>query len=276
MEFQLLTNLEKDLPREITFNFEAQKAWLEERLSYYNGLIVTEDTIKDAKADRAKLNKLKDAIETRRKEIKKEWLVPYTAFETKVKELTSLIDQPVGAIDSQLKSYEERRKQEKQEKVEKAYEQIVPEPLREIIPLEKVANPKWLNATTQMKSVEEDLAALVKRTNADMLALDTIEPEYAAAVRETYIRTLDIELALSKKQALQEAAEAFRQREEAKAKAEAEKPAEPILEPVAPQEAPPEQTESIYALRLELYVTKDQAKKLKTFLTENGINHIKI
>ena len=103
MEFIVNTDLTTALPATIDFNFDAQKAWLEERLSYYNTLVVTEDAIKDAKADRAKLKKLREAMDTRRKEIKKEWMAPYSAFEAKVKELTSLIDQPIGAIDTQLK-----------------------------------------------------------------------------------------------------------------------------------------------------------------------------
>lgn len=278
MEFIVNTDLTTALPATIDFNFEAQKAWLEERLSYYNTLVVTEDAIKDAKADRAKLNKLREAMDTRRKEIKKEWMAPYSAFEAKVKELTSLIDQPIGAIDSQLKAYEELRRQEKQAKIAEAYDAIVPANLQEIIPLSRIQSPKWLNATATMKSIEEELAEKVKRTNADMMVLDTVEPEYAAAVRETYIRTLDIERAMSQKKALQDAAEAFRQREEAKAARTPEPPAQPAVE--ARNEPPAMQPEPeeihVYVLRLEMQLTREQANELKKFLTVNNITHRKI
>lgn len=276
MEFIINTDLTTALPKTIDFNFEAQKAWLEERLSYYNSLVVTEETIKDAKGDRAQLNKLREAMDTRRKEIKREWMAPYNAFEAKVKELTALIDKPVAAIDGQLANYEEIRREEKRKTVSEAYERIVPEALRDIIPMTMIFSPKWLNATTTMKSIEAELTERVKRTNADMMVLDTVEPEYASAVRATYIRTLDIEKAMQQKKALQDAAEAFRQREEARAAQEAERPAPAAYEPEIAPPAPQPETEQIYTLRLEFQLTKAQADDLKWFLTRNNINYMKI
>lgn len=274
MEFKITTDLTTAIPQEIAFNFDEMKAWLSERLEHYNSLVITEDSIKAGKEDRATLNKLRTAIDTRRKEIKKQCMAPYDAFEAKVKELTALIDQPIGAIDAQLKAYEEMRREEKQQKVAEAYDKIVPEALREIIPMTMIFQPKWLNASTTMKSIEEDLTDRVKRTNTDMMVLDTVEPEYATAVRETYMRTLDIEKAMNQKKALQAAAEAFKQREEAKAAQEAERPVQAACEPEITHPEPVEET--VYLLRLEMQLTLEQANALKTFLKNHNINYTKI
>lgn len=271
MEFQITTDLSTALPRAIEFNFEEQKAWLEERLAHYNGLVVTEDTIKEGKDDRAKLNKLKTAIDTRRKEIKKEWNAPFVEFETKVKELISLIDQPINAIDAQLIEYETKRKNEKSEEIVKIYEKSVPEELRDIIPLGKIFSPQWLNSAVTIKKIEKELAVIFKRVNADMMVLDTVEDEYKAAVRETYIRTLDIEKAMNQRKSLQEAAAAFRQREQSAA--DITPTPQPEIQPEAKNEA---YTDEIHLLRLEFQLTKDQAAKLKAFLVENDITHRKI
>lgn len=110
MEFIMSTDLTTALPKEIGFNFEELKAELAEKLDYYNNLVVTEDTIKEGKAEKAKLNKLREAVESKRKEIKKECMAPYTDFEAKVKELVAMIDAPVAAIDGQLKVFEEQRR----------------------------------------------------------------------------------------------------------------------------------------------------------------------
>ena len=276
MEFILTTDLSTALPAEIGFNFGELKTELAERLAYYNGLIVTEDTIKDAKSDRAKLNKLLEAIETRRKEVKKLVLAPYNDFEARVKELTGMVREPIAAIDGQLKIFEEMRKAERRAAIEAMYAEIVPETLQDIIPAEKVIDPKWLNASTTIKSIGEDLTALVKRTNADMLVLDTVEPEHAVAVREVYVRTHDIEKAMAHRKALQDAAAAFRAREEAKAAREAQDAAEANVASVAaPAEEEP-QEERLYALRLEMHLTKAQAAALKRFLAAEGIDYIKI
>lgn len=108
MEFVMGNSLET-LPKTIDFNFEELKGQLAESLALYTGLVVTEDGIKGAKEDRAKLNKLREALENKRKEVKRECMTPYTDFEAKVKELVGLIDQPIAAIDAQLKEYEEKQ-----------------------------------------------------------------------------------------------------------------------------------------------------------------------
>ncbi|MBQ9168903.1 MAG: DUF1351 domain-containing protein [Oscillospiraceae bacterium] len=278
MEFKMTTDLNTALPAEITFNFDELKTELEERLDYYNHLVVTEDTIKESKADRAKLNKLRDAIDTRRKEIKKACMAPYTAFETKVKELTALIDAPVAAIDNQLKVFEDQRKEEKMQLIVDCYDTLVSNTIKDIIPLERIFSEKWLNATMSMTKIEDEFIMWGKRVSADLIALDTVEPEYKAAVRAKYIETLDVTAALDHKKALQEAAEAFRAREEAKATQEATKAAAPEMAPrIEPQAAPEHgRTEKRYALRLEFHLTMAQANNLKKFLAEAGIEYTKI
>ena len=85
------------------------KTELECRLEKYNNLTYSENQIKEAKEDRAGLNKFKEAIEIRRKEIKQLCLKPYNEFEEKVKQLVTLVDKPILAIDTQLKTFEDQR-----------------------------------------------------------------------------------------------------------------------------------------------------------------------
>jgi hypothetical protein len=295
LEMRMETDLQTALPSEIGFNFEELKTELAERLDHYNTLVVTEDGIKEAKDDRAKLNKLRTAIDTRRKDIKKQYMKPYTDFESKVKELTVLIDQPIAAIDTQLNAYEEKRKAEKQEKIRQAYEAGVSDTIKDIVPLNRILDPRWLNATTSMKKVVEEIAAIDSRVNADMLALETIEDQYKAACRKVYIDTLDIAKALSQRDELKAAEEAFIAREaERKAREEAQRAREEDrrakeAEQAAlqakraaeaksePQEATPEQQqEKIYALRLEFQVTREQAIALRRFLDETQIKYKKL
>ena len=265
------------LPHDIA-NFEELKAALVEKLDYYNHIIITKDSIQEAKKDRAKLNALKIALDKRRKEIKKEYLEKLAPVEEQVKEITSLIDAPIGVIDTQLNAYEETRKEERRKEIIEAYDAIVPPELVEIIPLERIYSPKWENATMKMTAVEKEIIERVKRTNADMMVLNTIEDEYALAVREAYMQTYDIEAAVAKREALKRAAEAYKAVAQPKNQPEEPKPAEPTVEPQKAQEAPeaPKADEQLYLLRLEMNVTKDQAAALKAFLVQNNINFRKI
>lgn len=269
MEFKMLTDLQAAMPQEISFNFEELKKELADRLQYYNGLIVTEDTIKESKEDRAKLNKLREAIETRRKEVKKEVAKPYIAFEAKVKELTALIDEPISEIDRQLKAYDEIRKEEKQKSIEEFYNVTVDPYLKTVIPLQRIQQPDWLNATKKEKQIQMEIIEALAKVKADLHVLNTMATDaYSEAVRAKYMETLDITTALAYRNRLQESTAAF------SAANQAEGPQQPTQaeEPARG----PQETEKQYSLRLSFYLTMKQANALKKFLEDNNIQHEKI
>lgn len=280
MEMRMTTDLETALPAEIGFNFEELKTELTARLDHYNTLVVTEDAIKEAKTDLANLRKLRDAIDTKRKEVKKKCLEPFNSFEAQVKELLALIDAPVAAINEQVKAFDDRSKEEKLEEITKAYEEIVPAETKEIIPLERILDPKWLNKGTTMKSIRENIAMISTRTKIDILYLESsVEDEYITAVRAKYIETLNVEASMHHRDALVAAQRAFRQREAAAATVKAQTMERPPVAAQEPVREPAPQTSTdakLYALRLEFHLTMDQANKLKQFLAENNINYMKI
>lgn len=277
MEFRMTTDMATALPAEIGFNFEELKAELTERLSYYNALVVTEDTVKEGKADRANLNKLRDAIEARRKEVKRQCMAPYTAFEAKVKELTALIDAPIAAIDTQLKKHDEIKKQEKMQAIRKWYTANVNEYLQTIIPLERIQRSDWLNAAKTMKRIQMEIAESVAKVTADLEVLNKMPTdEYTAAVRAKYMETLNITATLAYRTQLQQASETFAAGFDNQVTQEAEPATEPTR---APERVPVEQpspTDKLYELRLRFELTMAQANALKKFLADNHINYEKI
>ena len=101
--------------------FEADLTAAKEKLAAYKGRVYTEDTVTEAKKDRANLNKLADAIDTKRKEMKAMYLEPYAQFETQAKELTAMVKDQVAEIDAQVKAFENFRKQEKLERIKVKY-----------------------------------------------------------------------------------------------------------------------------------------------------------
>ena len=54
---------EYQLPAEIQFNFDEIKLEISEKLKKFENLVYTDDQVKDAKSDRASLNKLKKALQ---------------------------------------------------------------------------------------------------------------------------------------------------------------------------------------------------------------------
>lgn len=91
MEKLQLVNLEQT---EITsWDFGALKEELSRALSVYKTATYTDDTIKFAKEDKAKLAKTKKILEDQRKAFKAKCMEPYNALEPEIKDLVSMIEE---------------------------------------------------------------------------------------------------------------------------------------------------------------------------------------
>ena len=83
-------------------NFDSLKLALTQQLATFDNVVYPADGIKEAKQDKAELNKLRRSIEERRKELRRNCLEPYTAVEPRFKELVALIDQPLSRINQYI------------------------------------------------------------------------------------------------------------------------------------------------------------------------------
>ena len=275
MEFVMGDSL-ASLPKTIDFNFEELKGALAQSLAHYNGLVVTEDGIKSAKDDRAKLNKLREALETKRKEVKKECMAPYNDFEAKVKELVALIDRPIAAIDSQLKDYEEKRRSEKREAILAIYEENIGD-LRSLLPFDKLWRDEWYNTGMSMKKIREAIVDSEEKVKSDLAVLSTVESEFAEAVKLKYLENLDLNIALAERARLQDQARRLREYEEQKANETRQE--EPVRAPSPGPVQDAVQTpvnETVYRLCFECRVTAAQAQDLSTWLKAHNISYRRI
>ena len=122
MELKIYSPQEAGFIQKIDWNFEELKEKITAAAQEYETYVYTDDTIKAAKADRAKLNKFVDALNDERTEIRKKLLKPDELFGQQVKELTGIVKKAISNIDSQVNDYEERLREEKTAKVREFYE----------------------------------------------------------------------------------------------------------------------------------------------------------
>ena len=289
LEFKMTTDL-ATLPKTIDFNYDGLKAALSEGLSFYNGLVVTEDSIKSAKEDRAKLNKLREALESKRKEIKKECLAPYADFEEKVKELVGMIDRPISAIDDQLKAYEDKRRAEKRAEIEGIYAETAGD-LAALLPFERVWEDSWYNVSVTIKKVREAIAAKVEKTAGDLAVLSSVESEFMEPVKLKYLETGDLAAALRERERLAEQATRLREYEDAQSVwVGAGTPPDETPDPSIFQSVPHEEAgaspdmkapevvtgSKYYRLCFECEVTKEQARDLAQYLKSQNITYRRV
>lgn len=215
----------------IHFNYEEIKASLEAQMSAYEDAKFTEDSKNIAKAEVAALRKMKQAIDAKRKEVKTQCLAPYQDFEKKAKELMELIDKPIALIDGQVKAFEEKRRAEKKEAVKKIYLEVTQEDIREYMPLEKIYDCKWENASRTMKSIKEEISSIADSTWMAVQTISSMTSEAIPQALEIYKQGMDLARALAhvnsyetqKAEILRKEEERRRQEEERKHREEIER-----------------------------------------------------
>lgn len=155
----------------IDFNFEELKKELATQLEKYQNVVYTEETMKMATEDRAKLNKLSKAINDRKIEIHKEWDKPYSEFESKIKTILDMINEPLKLIDKQVKDFEQKQKDEKREEIEQFFNERVGD-FADLIKLDNIFNEKWLNKTYKMSTIQTDIEHVFAKTTSDLTVID--------------------------------------------------------------------------------------------------------
>lgn len=227
MEIRLVNPTEDGFLQRIDWN----KAELEENVrsivAAYQGLVYTEDTVSDAKNDRAALRKLLNEIEDRRKLVKKKCMEPYEVFENDLKDVTVLIKEQISIIDGQVKEYENGVKEEKKARLQDVYAEAIGE-LAEVLPFERVFEAQYLNVSFKESKAATEIREKVQRVKSDLAAIDALDSKYKLNAKDVYVRTLDMSQAMAENARLikfEEQMEADRKRkaeEEERQRAEAE------------------------------------------------------
>lgn len=295
MELRITNPQESWLTEQILWNNEELKAAIAEKVKDYKTIAYTEDSLKDMKADRADLNKLKKAFEDERKRVKKICMEPYTKFEQQVKEITALIDEPIGLIDSQIREIDERRKAAKREEIEELFASIG---FQSFVKLDMIWDEKWLNATVTLPKIEEQMKSRMYQIGTDVVTISKL-PEFKFEAMEVYRKTLDMNQAIQEGQRLadiqkrkleaermeaerkaREAEEAAKQQTAADQKEDSKKATNAsgsVLEAPAEETASiPEEEELVFQLDFRVWATREQIMALREYMLKNRIRFGKV
>ena len=297
MELTFQHNIE-ELPAMLAFNYDELKEGLQNYLSRFEGLVVTEDMIKSAEADRAAINKTRDAIKRARIDIKKR---AFDAFEQKAKELETMCDKASDGIADQLRKFEQKRQEEKQKAVCEIVAEVINRTCADDVPMAQSdywrtfcnanwnrSKGAWKNSGTSIDSIQKELEAEVARVQKDAATLQSFvesEPiDIRTVAHDKFYAAFNLAETLGylkgykeeqKRIAAAKAAEDARNAE--LAKQEAERTPEPTPTPTdAPQtheNAPTDARagESKETYRLEVTGTREALTRLKAYGTQLGI-----
>lgn len=213
---------------------EQLKLEVQKELENYPLVAITDDaSFKEAKKQRAELNKLSTKVDTERKRITKE-------LKTSIDSIIELI--PIAIMDSQINEYEEKLKLQREADIQALFNELE-FPIE--IDLAQITNSKWLNITFEY---EKELRSIREKVSRDLELLPLISTLPGAY--ERYYNTLDLSQ-------VKEYLESLKQVEISN---DATLPFEPPFEPI-------EETYTSFVIK----VPNSKLQRVRNFLFESGV-----
>lgn len=160
-----------------------------EKMKVYECITYTEDDIKEAKADRAMINKSSKALNDTRIELEKIYMQPFNKFKDVVKDTCSMLDLTSNSIDLQIKKFEQEEKDAKMKQIRDYFD----EHNEYLINFNRCFKSNWLNKNKGIAIVRAEINELFELVEADFEKLKEHfegEPCYMAII-DRYQDTLD-------------------------------------------------------------------------------------
>ena len=179
----------------IEWNYEELKAELSAQLEKYRKTVYTDESIKDAKADRAELNKLYKAINDKKISIKKDYTSELTVFENQVKDLLAIVDNAKTTCESAINDFEDRRKQQRIERCREIYDEVKGD-LGKYISFTTIFNDRWTLASTTEKEVRNDIEATFINAAEGLKIIERVNSPYELEAKRKFYETLSVPQAL--------------------------------------------------------------------------------
>lgn len=275
-------------PAKIEFNYEELESILDENLKKYAGLTFTEGMATECRKTIAELRKGKRALDQYRLQTKKQLTESVTEFENQCKELNKKFDEVITPLVEQNDLFEEKRKEEKREKVQDILDKVSTDfELDEKHAAELIIEDSYLTKSKTFKSIEEELTTLAehlkvkqdKRASDEEIIKSHVElmnsKHNVGLIEATYINLLDYQGFQDVRERIEKDVEQEleqRDKDQLLAEQEAQQITE-RLEAMAEQNESPSQKEdeTIYLEIYEVEATINRLDALEEFMSKNGI-----
>ena len=265
LTLRLATPIEKLVPAMIAFNNAELMEGVKSRLVAYQGKTYDADSIVEAKADRATLNKFSKALNDERLRIKKIYTMPLDKFTKEINEVIAVVDSVTATIDTQVKVWETDCKERKLSEIRAYFAEVFPAELGVFISFEKIQQADWLNASKSMTAIKKEIAAAIEKITSELATIDALGGD-TVAIKQKYFEDLSLANAITEHKRI----EAEKQRIAAQEAAQAQQAAAEQKAKPAPVQAT-EETEKVFTLAFKVTGTAEQLNALKAFLHDNKI-----
>ena len=239
---------------------------------YYSIKEFDEDTLKDAKNERAEVNKFKDKVADFRKEITKKFNEPLEKFTTTAKETEKILKETYDTINSQIKAYEDKQKEEKEEEVKSYFTELCEAENIDFVNYEQANINVTLSAS--MKSLKEQAKKFVNKVVDDINLINSTQ--FVDEIMIDYKKDLNVSRAITEVNNRHAELEKVKQQkeEQQEQKLNDEEMLNRIDSLSAPKvESADKSSEEVFEMTFKVRGTKEQLKAVKEFLVNGGYDY---
>lgn len=176
---------------QVVCDFETAKQHLQGYLNQYQNVVFTEDSKKEAKGVVADLRKEKKAFSDRVREVKMEYMKPFDEFAEKANELIDMYDVPINYINGQVADFERKRIEEKCAQIRNLYVECIDD-MQELIPLRKIYNSKWENATVNPTQIRRDMMEIKETVKIGLDSIKQMKSDIENEAIEMFLDSYDL------------------------------------------------------------------------------------
>ena len=148
----------------MTWNNAELAKYLEEKLEKYNGLVVTEDNLKEMKSVLKEIVSIRTKLTRFGTDKKRELKIPYNTFTAELEQVLAVVSRVENPIANQINEFEQQEMLKRKETVLNMVEDKAQSlGVREEYKNRVIPNPKWWeNKTAKMLDVALDIDEMVK------------------------------------------------------------------------------------------------------------------
>lgn len=236
---------------------------------YYNIKEFDEETLKDAKTERAEVNKFKDKVGAFRKEITNKFNEPLEKFTTTAKETEKILKETYDTINSQIKAYEEKKKAEKEEEVKSYFNELCEAEEIDFVNYEQANINVTLSAS--MKSLKEQAKKFVDKIVDDINLINSTQ--FVDEIMIEYKKCLNVSRAIT--EVNNRHAELEKVKKQKEEQVEQKLNDKEMLNRIDNLSAPKVEkpSEEVFEMTFKVRGTKEQLKAVKEFLVNGGYDY---
>ena len=236
---------------------------VDKEIEYALSLECNDDSVKEVKNARARLNKIKTTMEDKRKQVKNAVLNPYNDLvKNKLASADTTLKEKIDSVENQLK-------QQKEDELREFVKQHC-EANNVHIEFERIGLNITLSAS--MKSLKEQAKDFIERVASDLKLIEL--EEYSSEILYEYNKN-GLDFANAKIKVIERHKQLEEIQKQQEMKQEQERQEEQVVEKVDEIVTPKEiiEDDELITVSFKVTGTKEQIKKIKELIIELGVNY---